>query len=107
MLRLPASLSGRRSGEIPWGISHLTRRDRRSGSDRYKDRGRLFISGAHRPRLFSEHGKFAVVKLRSDELVGRLVKGSNPGNTVKYYHFYEGVLPMKAVESHRVLSSTK
>lgn len=58
-------------------------------------------------RLFSEHGKFAVVKLRSDELVDRLVKWSNPGNTVEYYHFYEGVLPMKAVESPGVLSSTK
>ena len=54
-------------------------------------------------KFFSEHTEVVVVQLRTDQLVGRLVKESNPGGTVKYYHLYDGFLPMKAVESHRLL----
>ena len=58
-------------------------------------------------KFFSEYEEVVVVQLRTDELQGRLVKESNPGGEVKYYHLYDGFLPMKAVHSHRVMLITK
>lgn len=57
-------------------------------------------------KFFSGHREVVIVKLRSNELQGRLVKESNPGGTVKYYHLYDGFLPLKAVESHRIMRIT-
>ncbi|MCH9612390.1 MAG: hypothetical protein S4CHLAM102_08800 [Chlamydiia bacterium] len=38
-----------------------------------------------------------VLKLRTESLPGRLVYETNPGGTTKYYHLYEGHLPLTAV----------
>jgi uncharacterized protein (DUF952 family) len=38
-----------------------------------------------------------ILKLQSDQLKGRLVLEANPGGTHKYYHLYDGTIPMTAV----------
>jgi uncharacterized protein (DUF952 family) len=38
-----------------------------------------------------------VLKLTTDKLVGRLAYEQNPGGNTKYYHLYEGAIPIDAV----------
>lgn len=38
-----------------------------------------------------------VLKLDSKQLIGRLVYETNPGRSTKYYHLYEGTIPLNAV----------
>jgi len=38
-----------------------------------------------------------IIKLDAEKLKGKLIYESNPGGTTKYYHLYEGHIPMDAV----------
>jgi uncharacterized protein (DUF952 family) len=38
-----------------------------------------------------------ILKLLSNKLTGRLVYEANPGGTNKYYHLYEGSIPLEAI----------
>ncbi len=38
-----------------------------------------------------------ILKLDSSKIVGKLVYETNPGGTTKYYHLYEGQIPLIAV----------
>jgi uncharacterized protein (DUF952 family) len=40
---------------------------------------------------------YLVLKLDPQKLIGRLVHEANPGGTSKYYHLYDGSIPMDAV----------
>lgn len=44
-----------------------------------------------------------ILKLNPAKLTGRLVKETNPGDPTKYYHLYDGSIPMDAVVSVSVL----
>lgn len=45
------------------------------------------------------HAKdYVIVKLNMKKLVGHLVYETNPGGSTKYYHLYEGKIPLDAVE---------
>jgi len=41
--------------------------------------------------------EYVVVKIESEGMVGRLVYEANPGGSTKYYHLYEGTIPLDAV----------
>ena len=41
--------------------------------------------------------KFIILKLDSSKLEGRLVYEANPGGTTKYYHLYEGKIPLEVI----------
>lgn len=38
-----------------------------------------------------------ILKLQTKKLIGRLVYETNPGGTTRYYHLYEGSIPLDAV----------
>lgn len=39
----------------------------------------------------------AILKVEVDRLLGRLVFEANPGGSTKYYHLYEGSIPLDSV----------
>lgn len=39
-----------------------------------------------------------ILQVKTDELVGELIYESNPGGTTKYYHLYNGYIPIEAVK---------
>lgn len=41
--------------------------------------------------------EYLVLKLATNKLVGRLAYEVNPGGTTRYYHLYEGSIPLEAV----------
>lgn len=50
--------------------------------------------------------EFIVLKIDTDKLPGRLVYETNPGGSNKYYHLYNGSIPLNSVfESKTILSS--
>lgn len=54
------------------------------------------ISRAAR-RSISADAEVVLLKLETAKLRGRLVYEVNPGGTTKYYHLYEGSIPLEAV----------
>lgn len=48
-------------------------------------------------KKFWNNMDYIVLTLDPPKLIGRLVWESNPGGTTKYYHLYEGVIPLEAV----------
>lgn len=48
-------------------------------------------------KFFKDVKEYVVLKLNTHELKGRLVLEANPGGTTKYYHLYEGRIPLAAV----------
>jgi uncharacterized protein (DUF952 family) len=51
-------------------------------------------------RLISKYWKaksFVVLKLKSDQLPGKMLYEANPGGTNKYYHLYDGEIPFVAI----------
>ncbi len=51
----------------------------------------------HVAKKFWNNMDYIVLKVTSDKLIGRLVYETNPGGTTKYYHLYEGRIPLEAV----------
>lgn len=47
--------------------------------------------------------EYFVLKLDSKGLLGRLVLEANPGGENKYYHLYEGSIPLNAVVDAKVV----
>lgn len=43
-----------------------------------------------------------ILKVDSKKLIGRLVYENNPGGANKYYHLYEGSIPLEAVSDFSV-----
>lgn len=51
---------------------------------------------------------FVILKLETKKLPGKLVLEANPGGTTKYYHLYNGSIPLDAVvESHVMQNPSK
>lgn len=47
---------------------------------------------------------FIVLKIFSEKLSGNLIFEANPGGSNKYYHLYEGSIPMEAIAEVRKVS---
>lgn len=54
-------------------------------------------------KYWSNVPEYAVLKIEADQLPGRLVYEANPGGTNKYYHLYEGSIPLKAVLEAKII----
>lgn len=52
---------------------------------------------AHVLQKFWKNQEWVLLKLVSRKLQGRLVYETNPGGTNRYYHLYEGSIPLDAV----------
>ncbi len=48
-------------------------------------------------KYWSNVHECTILKVATDRLSGNLVYEANPGGTSKYYHLYEGEIPLKAV----------
>lgn len=48
-------------------------------------------------KFWSHVPEYLILTLETDRLEGTLVYEANPGGTTKYYHLYNGVIPMEAV----------
>lgn len=48
-------------------------------------------------KYWAHHQVYVILKVDTSKLPGKLVFESNPGGTTKYYHLYDGEIPMKAV----------
>lgn len=51
----------------------------------------------HVVQKFWKGQDYILLKLSTHRLSGRLVYETNPGGTTKYYHLYEGMIPLEAV----------
>lgn len=53
------------------------------------------------PRILDKFWKnekeYVILKLDVSKLIGRLVLEANPGGETKYYHLYEGEIPLQAI----------
>lgn len=59
------------------------------------------------PRILSKYwpsGYYVILKLDPSKLLGRLVLEANPGGENKYYHLYDGRIPISAVLESKVNS---
>lgn len=52
---------------------------------------------AHVIQKFWSKKDYVILKLETKKLVGRLSYETNPGGTNRYYHLYEGKIPLDAV----------
>lgn len=84
----------------------------KSAWEESKERGEIvllpidkaFIHFSKKDQLDRVVGKFfretphVVLRVETGRLEGELVFETNPGGTEKYYHLYDGTIPMDAVE---------
>lgn len=52
-------------------------------------------------KFWSNAPAYVVLKIDVNKLIGKLVFEANPGGTNKYYHLYDGHIPMNAI--HEVI----
>lgn len=52
-------------------------------------------------KFWNNHERFYVLKVNPKKFVGLLVHEQNPGGTNKYYHLYNGYIPLNAVVDAR------
>ena len=52
----------------------------------------------HVAQKFWNNTDYVVLKVSSKKLIGRLIYENNPGGSNKYYHLYDGYIPLDAVE---------
>ncbi len=55
-------------------------------------------------KYWANVNQFVVLKIDSSKLVGRLVLEANPGGTTKYYHLYDGKIPMNSIVDCKIIS---
>lgn len=49
-------------------------------------------------KFWSDVLQYVVLKIDPTQLCGRLIYEKNPGGTNRYYHLYDGSIPMQAVQ---------
>jgi uncharacterized protein (DUF952 family) len=49
--------------------------------------------------------EYVVLKVDTSKLSGKLVFETNPGGTSKYYHLYEGSIPLEAIAESKVVKN--
>lgn len=58
-------------------------------------------------KYWSHASEFIVLKIDTSMLHGKLVLESNPGGTNKYYHLYNGSIPLTSVIETKITKSSK
>jgi len=51
--------------------------------------------------------QYVILKLETSQLAGRLVYEANPGSTNKYYHLYDGAIPLKSIVEVQLVTTNK
>lgn len=55
-------------------------------------------------KYWSHIPQFVVLKVSTDQLNGQLEYEANPGGTTKYYHLYNGTIPMSSIDEWKIIS---
>jgi uncharacterized protein (DUF952 family) len=58
-------------------------------------------------KYWADAPRYVVLKLETSKLQGRLVLEANPGGETKYYHLYQGSIPLKAVVEALIVENKK
>jgi uncharacterized protein (DUF952 family) len=58
-------------------------------------------------KYWSEAEKFVVLKIDTTRLIGRLVYEANVVGGSRYYHLYEGSIPLNSVIEHKLVNRAK
>ena len=56
-------------------------------------------------KFWGNESSYVIVKVDPKKFVGRLVHETNPGGVTKYYHLYNGHIPLAAVTDVRTVES--
>jgi uncharacterized protein (DUF952 family) len=56
-------------------------------------------------KYWSKIPQYMVLKIDTDKLPGKMVFESNPGSSTKYYHLYEGSIPLVAVAESKIVQN--
>jgi len=51
-------------------------------------------------KYFATVPEYVLLKIDAKDLEGKLVLEANPGGSTKFYHLYEGSIPVSAVKEH-------
>ena len=51
--------------------------------------------------------QYVILKLETSQLAGRLVYEANPAGTNKYYHLYDGAIPLKSIVEVQLVTTNK
>lgn len=58
-------------------------------------------------KYWSDVPEFFVLKIDTEKLPGKLVFEANPGGTAKYYHLYDGSIPVDAVVESNLVKEAR
>lgn len=56
-------------------------------------------------KFWSDIPEFVVVKIETTKLPGKLLYEANPGGSNKYYHLYDGSIPLNAIVDSKIIRS--
>lgn len=54
-------------------------------------------------KYWSDISEYVVLKIKREALPGDLVYETNPGGTAKYYHLYQGSIPLSAIVESKMI----
>lgn len=57
-------------------------------------------------KYWSSVPEYVILKLDTHRLQGRLVFEANPGGENKYYHLYDGKIPLSAVVDYKIVTES-
>ena len=60
---------------------------------------------AHVTQKFWGRADYYILKVETEKLIGRLVYETNPGGKNRYYHLYDGVIPLESVVESTFIKS--
>ena len=56
-------------------------------------------------KYWSTVPEYMVLKINTAKLLGKLVLEANPGGTSKYYHLYDGSIPLEAIVESKTIKN--
>jgi len=56
-------------------------------------------------KYWSSVPEYMLLKISTAKLPGKLVFEANPGGTSKYYHLYEGSIPLEAIVESKIIKN--
>ena len=58
-------------------------------------------------KYWADAPQFVILKIDTTQLKGRLVLEANPGGTTKYYHLYDGSIPVHSIVEAKIVYKSK
>lgn len=55
-------------------------------------------------KYWADVPRYVVLKVNTSKLPGKMVYEANPGGTSKYYHLYDGSIPLEAIAESQIVN---